>query len=275
MSGALEGLKILVPESRERALLTRMLEAEGATVICCPLVRILEVVDFSPVDAWLGRLVAGAFEELVLFTGEGVHHLAQRAEALGLRADFVAALARTPTLVRGPKPARALRELGLRITRAAPKPTSEGLLEVLSGDAISERRIGIQLYPGPGADAFVATLRTMGAHVDPVTPYRYASQSETDAVAHVIKGLAAGEFNMVVFTSSPQVARLRDVAHERGIEPMLAAGLRRARVAVIGPLVEESLKMFGLAGIIVPAGVFHLKPLVRAIVAAVPVVHAR
>jgi uroporphyrinogen-III synthase len=256
------------------SLLASMLEGERATVVCCPLVRVLEVEDFSAVDAWIGRLIAGALEELVLFTGEGVRHLADRAKMLGLDGDFIAALARTPTLARGPKPVRALRDLGLRPTRIAALPTSEGLRDALSGDAIRERRIGVQLYPGPGGGAFVDALGAMGARVDPVTPYRYGPQSETDAVAHVIAGLATGEFDMIVFTSSPQVARLLHVAHERHCEAMLAGGLRRVRVAAIGPVVEEALKALGITEVIVPAGVFHLKPLVRAIVAAAPVARA-
>src|SRR3954468_23975708 len=109
--GALSGLKILVPESRELDLFAAMLEAEGAVTLRCPLVQILDLEDSSDAETWIGRCIAGDFDDLILLTGEGLRRLlalsGTRHEAL------VAALRRLRTITRGPKPARALREIGL------------------------------------------------------------------------------------------------------------------------------------------------------------------
>ena len=94
-------------------------------------------------------------------------------------------------ITRGPKPARALRELGLRPGLAAAMPTSQGVLDALAGEDIEGRRIGVQLYPGEGG-SLVAALRDRGAVASPVTPYRYASQAEADQVIDAIGMLAAG-----------------------------------------------------------------------------------
>lgn len=261
-------MKIVVPESREIDLLAGLLEAEGAVAVRCPLVRIVAIEDFAGVDAWLRMLVAGSFDDLVLFTGEGVRHLARRADTLGLKPQFVTALARARTIIRGPKPARALRELGLDASVSAPSPTSEGLIEAFAGSDLAGRRIGVQLYPGHGGEEFAKALEHRGAVVTTVIPYRYASQTETDDVADMIAKMAAGAFDMIAFTSSPQVARLAEVARERHIEDALAEGLKRMKVAAIGPVVAHALETLHVTDVVMPARAFHLKPLVRAIVAA-------
>ena len=56
--GALAGLKILVPESRELDLFAAMLEAEGAVALRCPLVQILDLEDSSEADTWIDRCIA-------------------------------------------------------------------------------------------------------------------------------------------------------------------------------------------------------------------------
>jgi uroporphyrinogen-III synthase len=101
-----------------------------------------------------------------------------------------------------------------------------------------------------------------------VLPYRYASDTETDAVAAMIGRMAAGDIDLIAFTSSPQVQRLRDVAAARGMELALVEGLARARVAAVGPVVAAALAAIGVTASIVPARSFHMKPLVNAIAAA-------
>jgi len=56
------------------------------------------------------------------------------------------------------------------------------------------------------------------------------------------------------------------VAQETGLESQLAQGLARTPIAAIGPIVEESLHLHGIACTIRPKSNFHLKPLVRAII---------
>jgi uroporphyrinogen-III synthase len=172
------------------------------------------------------------------------------------------------SITRGPKPARVLRELGLAPGLAAATPTSQGVLDALQGEEIAGRRIGVQLYPGERALPLVAALRERGAEVSPVTPYRYASQTETEQVVEAIRGLIEGKIGMIAFTSSPQIERLIAVARAAGLEAQLLAALRTTRVAAIGPVAEETLRNYGIAAVVRPDTNFHLKPLVNAIAAA-------
>jgi uroporphyrinogen-III synthase len=261
--GTLQGLKILVPESRELDLFAAMLEGEGAIALRCPLVRILPLHDTADAARWIDLCRDGAFDELILLTGEGLRHLlaisGSNCEA------FIAALRRQRITVRGPKPTRALREIGLAPDVTAPAPTSEGVLETFGDADLAGRRIGVQLYPGQGGEKMVSALRRRGAEVFTVTPYRYATEAESGLVAGFIQALAAGEIDVIAFTASLQIERLMWVAKESGLEAELKKGLARTAIASIGPVMQDALQKYGLEAQIQPEGSYHMKPLARAI----------
>ena len=139
---------IAVPETRELDVFAAMLERRGATVLRCPLVAILDAPDPVPVLDWLGWFVSGACDDLILLTGEGLRRLLaciDRNEP-AVRTDFVAQLARVRKITRGPKPARALRELGLKSDIAAESPTTAGVIASLAAEPLAARHVGVQLY---------------------------------------------------------------------------------------------------------------------------------
>ena len=111
MTLPLSGRTIALAEGRQLEELAAMLEKEGATAVRCPMVSILDAPDPAPVVAWLRELTADRFAYVVLFTGEGLRRLLGFAERDGIRDQAVAALGRTVTVTRGPKPVRALKEV--------------------------------------------------------------------------------------------------------------------------------------------------------------------
>jgi uroporphyrinogen-III synthase len=262
----LTGLTILVPESRELDLFAGMLEAQGAKARRCPLVQIVELEDPVPAVAWIERQIANPADDTVLLTGDGLRKLLDISGER--RALFLSALRRSHIVTRGPKPARALREAGLLQFTAAAAPTSQGVMETLAQKDLVGRRIALQLYPGDGAQWLVQALKERGALVDTVTPYRYATQTESEGVAQVIRDMIAGRINMVAFTSTPQLARLFAVAEEYKLERELRAALNRLAIAAVGPVMEDALAAQGLTASISPQSSFHLKPMVREIAAA-------
>src|SRR3954454_8824806 len=109
----LQGRRIAVPESRELDLFAGRLDRYGAVAVRCPLVSIYDVEDAEPVRAWLERLARGRHNDLVLYTGEGLARLLSFARRSNIEADVIAGLRRTRKIVRGPKPAKVLRSIGL------------------------------------------------------------------------------------------------------------------------------------------------------------------
>src|SRR5579862_1577193 len=262
---ALAGCRILVPETRELDLLCRMLEAEGAEAIRCPLVAILDLDDPAPVAAWLDRLIGGRFDDLVLLTGEGLRRILGVARRAGREKETIAAIARLRSVTRGPKPVRALREIGLTPGLTAEPPTTEGVIRTLSGESLQGHRIGVQLYPDNPNLPLLDFLHGAGAEPDPVTPYRYATRSEDEAVGNAIRAMAEGTIDLIAFTSSPQVKRLAEAAQTLGLEAELRTGLARTRVAAVGPVVAAAVAALGGTVAVAPAESFHMKPMVRAI----------
>jgi uroporphyrinogen-III synthase len=269
MQGSLTGRRICVPETRELDLLARMIEAEGAEAVRCPLVAIVDAPDPAPVAAWLDRFAGDPCDDLILLTGEGLRRLHAAALAAGAEKAFLGALVRPRKITRGPKPARALRELGLEPDLRAAEPTTDGVIAVLSPLALQGRRVGVQLYPDNPNDKLLDFLARAGARPDPVLPYAYASATETSRVIEIIDEMAAGRVDVIAFTSSPQVRRLFEVARSASREQTLQHGLALTRVAAVGPVVSAELEARQVKVAIAPQDAFFMKPLVRAIATAI------
>ncbi len=126
----LAGRVVAVPETREVEVFAAMLERRGAQVVRCPMVAIRDAPDPAPVLQWSRELAAGSFDDLILLTGEGLRRILSCIEGNepALKVSFVAALANLRKITRGPKPARALRELGMKPDIAAEQPTTGGVI---------------------------------------------------------------------------------------------------------------------------------------------------
>lgn len=264
----LTGRVIALPETRELDLFASLLERRGAKTLRCPLVSILDTPDEAPVIAWLRRCVAGEFDDLILLTGEGLRRLLGFAERAGLREDFVNSLGGLRKITRGPKPARALRDIGLRPDIAASEPTTDGIIRDLAQQALKGRRVGVQLYGQEPNQKLMDFLTQAGATADPVSPYIYADAADDERVRDLIRQIAQGGLDAIAFTSSPQVQRLFDVARAAGLEPQLRQGLGAIQVAAVGPLVADTLRQAGLRVDLMPPDSFFLKPLVSELAAA-------
>jgi uroporphyrinogen-III synthase len=264
MRTSLAGCTIALAEGRQLEELAQLLEKEGAQVLRCPMVSILDAPDEAPVLAWLRDLAAGRFVWVLLMTGEAVRRLLGFAERAGLREQVIAALGRTRTLTRGPKPGKALKEIGLTPTIVADAPTTAGVIATLRKEKLDSQTVGLTLYgePNPALETF---LCDSGAKVHTVLPYIYAPAADADRVADLIHALARGTVTVLVFTSSPQVDRLFDVARERGLERELEQGWQRTRVAAVGPVLAESLRSQGAPVHICPEQGFVMKNLVQQI----------
>jgi len=265
---SLSGRTIALPETRELDRLAQMLTAEGATTLRCPLVAIHDAPDQRPVDAWLRTLAAGGMDDVVFLTGEGLRRLLAASDRIGLRAEVVAALGRARKITRGPKPARALHEIGLASDLPAAVPTSAGVIDELRALDLRGRRVGLQLYGEEPNRPLVDFLGQAGAQALVVAPYIYASASDDAAVADLIAALGDGRVDAIAFTSASQVDRLFQVAAASASEPQLRAALGRVRVAAIGPIVDEALAARGVRIDVMPEKAFVMRRLVDALAAA-------
>ena len=253
---------IALAEGRQLEELVQLLEKEGAIALRCPMLAILDAPDDGPVLAWLDQLEAGAFGWVVLLTGEGLRRMLACADRHGRRDAIVAAFGKARTITRGPKPARALKELGLAPTLMAQTPTTDGVIASMRSLQLQGVTVGVQLYneSNPPLEQF---LHAAGAKAATVQPYVYAPDSDTERISQLIEEMAAGRISAIVFTSSPQIDRLFEVAEERQQSELLMQGLAKTRVAAVGPIVKETLEKRNVAVSICPEQGFVMKNLVQ------------
>jgi len=262
----LAGRTIAVPETRELDVFVAMLERRGATVLRCPLVAILDAPDPAPVLDWIRWFASGACDDLILLTGEGLRRLLACIDQHepALRSEFVAQLARVRKITRGPKPARALRELGLKSDIAAESPTTAGVIASLAAEPLADRDVGVQLYGTEPNAPLVDFLRGAGARVRTVAPYIYATKSDDAAVRALLERMSRGEVDAIAFTSGAQVERLFAAAPMEQVQ----AALAHTRVAAVGPIVADALARHGVHVASMPQDSFFMKPLTTALEAA-------
>jgi uroporphyrinogen-III synthase len=255
----LTGRVVAVPETREIDLFATLLERRGAQVVRCSMVAIRDAPDPVPVLQWSRALASGSFDDLVLLTGEGLRRILaciERNEP-ALRERFVAALPRIRKVTRGPKPARALRELDMKPDIAAEPPTTAGVIASLQRHHLRDRHFGVQLYGTEPNRPLIDFLESAGAKVSAVAPYVYADAADDAAVLDLLNRMQAGEIDAIAFTSTPQVERLFTVAPAQTV----TAALTKTVVAAVGPVVAHTLRKHGIQPRLMPEESFFLKPL--------------
>jgi uroporphyrinogen-III synthase len=245
-----------------------MLEEKGANVLGYPLVKIVDSPDVEAVESFVRDLCAGRLHALVLFTGEGVRRLVAAAKRMGLEVEAIAALRSTWTVTRGPKPARALRELGVLPNMPTEHPTTEGIIEALQGREWKGARVGVQLCGDVPNDRVEEFLVRAGAVPTMVSPYAYVPATDDEKIVQLVRNMASGTVDVAAFTCSVQVDRLFAAAKARGIDDSLRRGLRRTKIAALGPVVATALRDRGCRVDIIPHRSFYMRALLNEIVAS-------
>ena len=269
MADRWNGYRILILETREEAQFSRLLTEQGADVLQCPMFTIHDAPDPAPVEAWIGRCIEKPFDDIVLMTGEGLRRLMKVVRRIGVEQEFIAALGKARKFARGPKPGKALREIGLEQQMTTEKPTSEGIAEMLSRIDLRGHRLALQLYPDKDHGVLIGAIQAQGAEVDTVLPYVYDAQAADANIVAAINEMTGGRIDAIALTSSGQVRRLVDVAKTHRYEEQLRHGLKCTPVASVGPVVSEELKSHGLHTDISPANdAYFMKPLISAMATA-------
>jgi uroporphyrinogen-III synthase len=259
----LQGKTIAVPEMRELEIFSALLERRGAKVVRCPLVTIYDTPHSAQVLAFAVKLAEGGFDDFVLITGEGLTRILSCIDKYepALRPRFVEGLAKLRTVTRGPKPARALRVLGLKPGIEASEPTTEGVIRSLSTHALEGRRMAVQLYGNDPNLTLMRFLRDQRADVSTVAPYVYGNAADDATVHALLERMSAGEVDAIAFTSKLQIERL--VTQHPA--PLVRRALTRTKIAAVGPIVAEAIRAAGFEVASSPEHSWFMKPLVVAL----------
>ncbi|MGH7864546.1 MAG: uroporphyrinogen decarboxylase [Candidatus Binataceae bacterium] len=224
-----------------------LIEKHGGVAIIAPSMREVPLDDNRPALDFADRLLRGEFDAVILLTGVGTRAMFQVMETRYARAALVAALARITTVVRGPKPTRALQEVGLTPTVVTPEPnTWRELIAELSGRVeLDGKRVAVQEY-GASNRELSAALEARGAQVTVVPLYRWSLPIDRAPLRGAIETIARGDADVAIFTSSNQVTNVMQVADADARAPAFARGLASMVVASIGPVCSEALRGCGI-----------------------------
>lgn len=242
------GLRIASLESRRGSEIERMIEKLGGVPHVSPSLREVALEEHRPTIDFANRLITGQIDIVLFLTGVGIREMLKHLERHVDQRRFLDALADVKTVVRGPKPLSALRELGLTPTLQVPEPNTwrEVLATLDQSLPVANQVIAVQEYGVPNV-SLVAGLEARGAQVLPVQVYRWELPEDTAPLEANIRRIAAGEIDACLFTAAQQVIHLVEVAKRLALEAELRAGLRRAVIASIGPTTSEMLRKQGFA----------------------------
>ena len=240
------GRTVLTLESRRAPELALLVLNYGGMPVVAPSVREVPLDSNEHVLTFADDVIARRFGMVILMTGVGVRMMLKSLPGAGRRDEFIAALARTRIVARGPKPVAALREIGLTPWATAPSPnTWRDLLTTLDlrrTDApLAGLRVAVQEYGLPNAE-FEQELRARGAEVTTVSIYRWSMPEDIVPLRRAVWAIVRGEIDVVILTASIQLVHLLRVAGDMGLEAAVRRGLDRTIVASIGPMTSEELR---------------------------------
>jgi uroporphyrinogen-III synthase len=253
-------LSVLVLESRRRNEMAALVSNHGGRPVAAPALREIPLESNPEALALADALKRGAFDIVILLTGVGTRVLLDVVQATSSRDEFVAALAKTKVVPRGPKPLAVLRELKITPWITVPEPNTwrellTALDQKVAGDLqVSEhasgslrgQRIAVQEYGKPN-DELLRALEARGASVTSVPVYRWALPDDIEPLRGAVNAIVRGELDVALFTTSVQIVHLMQVADSMGESNAIRDAFRRMVVASIGPTCTEELRNQGIA----------------------------
>ena len=171
--------------------------------------RIDEAIDFAY------RVITGQIHVVILMTGVGFRYLLRAIERHMDQQRFLDSLSDIVTICRGPKPAAAMREVGVTPTHRVPEPnTWREVLQTIDTDvSIANQVVGLQEY-GVSNASLVAGLEARGATVESLRVYGWEFPEDTGPLEANIRALAAGQRDMLLLTSAHQVVNMLRMAEQ-------------------------------------------------------------
>ena len=215
----------------------------GGRPMVAPALREVPLDSNPQAIAFADALIRGEFAMVILLTGVGTRALLEVVQGAGKRDAFVAALERTHVVPRGPKPLAVLRELSLAPWVMVPEPNTwrEVLAALDQKGSLKGLNVAVQEYGVSNPD-LVHGLEARGARVTSVPVYRWALPEDLEPLRAAVSGVARGEVDVAIFTTTMQVVHLFQVAGMMQQEDAVRAVLRRMVVASIGPTTSEALR---------------------------------
>jgi uroporphyrinogen-III synthase len=233
--------------------MAELIRRYGGEPIAAPSMREVPLSQNHSVLEAFPEIEAGHFDSVILLTGVGTKTLNQILLTRYPQERIAAALRKPQLVARGPKPAAALKELGLTPAITVPEPHTwrEVLAAVDAATAVRGKRIAIQEYGIPNAE-LVAGLEQRGASVKTIAIYGWALPEDLAPLRGAIQNMVGGAAEVALFTNGAQVEHLFKVAADDKVDGRLRVACNDLVIGSVGPVCTGVLQQYGLKPDIVP-----------------------
>lgn len=237
------GLIVGCFESRRGTEMSALIEKYGGVAKVSPSLREVAIRENPSAKTFVHELLTGNIDIVIFLTGVGFKHLLTAVEKIVPRQRYLDALTDVVTICRGPKPVAAMKEVGLTPTHRVPEPNTwrDLLATIDAGIPIYNQGVALQEY-GKSNSSLIGGLESRGARVLQVRVYDWELPEDTAPLEANVKALAAGELDVILFTSAHQAVNLITIAQRLNLLPQVEAALRSTVVASIGPTTSEMLR---------------------------------
>ena len=231
-------------ESRRAEEMCSLISRQGCLPLSAPSMREIPIEHNPEAIEIIQGFLAQKFDAIILLTGVGTEALFDVARSQELYDPLIEVLAKTPIIIRGPKPAAVLSKVGLKYVVRAPEPNTWRELLTAIDDAkfeLNGKRVVVQEYGLPNTRLY-NELQNRGVTVTACPVYRWALPENTEPLESAIRQTADGKVDAVLFTSANQVSSVLTVAERIGVlDQFRAATSSRTLVVSIGPTCSEAL----------------------------------
>lgn len=241
------GLAVAALESRRCEEMGRLIANFGGRPFVSPSMREIPLKENREATDFAYRIITGEINIVIFLTGVGFGHFLSATERSVDRQRLLDALSDITTVARGPKPAAAMRGVGLKPSLLVPEPnTWRELLRAIDQHVpVVNQKVGVQEY-GKSNSSLLAGLEARGAEVIPLRVYQWDLPEDTSPLIENIRAIIKGERDILLLTSAHQVVNMLRLSNEIGVEDQLRVALRKMIVASIGPTTSEMLKHMDL-----------------------------
>lgn len=246
------GKRIVVTRAREQASgLSRKLTRLGAECLECPVIRIVEPDDLSPLDQAID--IIETYDWIIFTSVNGVEHFFKRLFAKG---RDVRSLRRIRTASIGPATAAKLEEYGFHSDIIPSTYQAESVITAFQEANISGKQI---LIPRAKEARHILPeeLRKMGGIITEVPAYQ--TIRDESGAGLLLSRLREKTVDMVTFTSSSTVTNFKALLPTSGTD-----FLQGVKFAAIGPITAETAKNLGFTPHII-AETYTIPGLIEAI----------
>ncbi len=245
-----QGSRVVSFASRQATEIADLIRKAGGKPVNVPSMREIPLEHNTEALGFAKLLLAGWIDVLVLMTGVGTRLLIKTIAIKYETRQVIEALRSVKLVALGPKPAAALRDMGLTPAILVPEPyTWKDLLTRLDETyPVDKKRVAIQEY-GNSNPELIKGLEERGSEVVAVPLYRWDLPEDLQPLRQAIRDIIAGEslcVDFALFTSGIQVQHLFKVAKMDGVERKLREAFKRICIGSVGPVASRAIVEQGL-----------------------------